>query len=113
MEIKTTLIAVYLNIGHPSYPEDTFEREGKIRNPKDLWAYIIDIHKTVARHFSDYPFGGYCNVEKIKFFLEESIEIDGKTFVNKERYLLSRRTKIFVYHTLKRYLKIIKFLFKE
>jgi len=75
------LIAEYSQRGHPQYPEDTWDWEREINNVDDLFQFMKDIHKRDAYHFNDFPLNGSCSINGFKFVIEESIIVDGKTFI--------------------------------
>jgi hypothetical protein len=83
--MKEKLIAEYSNVGHPQYPEDTWDWEREISNVNDLFQFMKDIHRTDAYHFNDFPLIGGCSMGGFKFVIEKSIILDGETFVGNRK----------------------------
>ena len=81
MEKIEKLIAEYSQTGHPQYPEDTWDWEREISSVDDLFQFMKDIHKRDAYHFNDFPLNGGCSMNGFKFVIEESVIVDGKTFI--------------------------------
>jgi hypothetical protein len=71
MEKKTKIIGVYSQVGHYMYPEDTWSESCEIDSEKLLLNWMKDLHKTSARNFNDYPFGGLFYPSMISFESQE------------------------------------------
>jgi len=85
MEVKKTLIAKYSQVGHPQYPEDTWESERAISTTEELFEYMKDLYRQDARHFSDFPMNGNISMNRFSFVVEKSVEIDGELYICKDR----------------------------
>ena len=83
MKQTTELIAVYSNVGHPQFPEDTWDKESKINNVDELLQVMKDIHRQDAHHFNDYPMNGGCASNGFQFYIEKSIEFEGEIYIGK------------------------------
>ena len=85
MKQTSKLIAVYSNVGHPQYPEDTWDEESEINNVYELFQFMKDIHRQDAHHFNDYPMNGGCASNGFQFYIEKSIEFEGEIYIGKRK----------------------------
>ena len=82
--METILIATYSQVGHPQFQEDTWKSTRTISNENELYNWMKDIHKTSARSFSDYPYGGLYNHKNISFEKQTIFINDGEVFKGKK-----------------------------
>lgn len=85
MKVKTTLIAMYSQVGHPSYPEDTWKSERAVSTTEELFEFMKDLYRRDAQHYNDFPMNGNISMNRFSFVVEKSVEIDGELYICKDR----------------------------
>ena len=80
MEKKTRIIAVYHQQSNAGYAEDDWSYSEEVTNEKSLFKLMKRLHKTSARTFNNYPFGGLFTPNMINFESQKVIEIDGELY---------------------------------
>lgn len=70
MNRKDKKIALYSQIGHSDYPEDTWEYEKEIDSEDELFEFMKEIHLKDASNRNNYPILSHVEVRSIKFVIK-------------------------------------------